>query len=500
MHSTVKKFVLGSNEGLKMKQMSKIQIINVILCGGSGSRLWPLSRSDFPKQFLNLTSEKSLLQETFTRMGRLKKFASFNVKSIVLANEKHRFLLLDQIAAKNNSKIILEPVSRNTAASLTLAALEAVKDNKDPILVVTPSDHYIKNTKVFIENISKSIRVALNGNTVLFGIKPNCIKNGYGFIEQKGKEGFFGEFDVKKFVEKPDINTAQKFSSNKNYFWNSGIFVIQASTWLKAMKKFDFNMYSLLESSYKNAITDTQFIWPEPHSFSLSPNKSIDYAVMENLPNKEFPLKLIHLDVGWNDLGSWDAIWEVQKKDKQGNVFIGDVIANQSNNSLVYSNHRLVAVSRVNDLIVVETADSVLVVDKNKAQEVKSIIKTLDQKGRTEKDLHRKESRPWGWFDIIDEGPQFKVKRIHLKVGGSISLQRHLKRAEHWIVVKGVALVIAGKKKLILKQNESTFIPKNTVHQLSNAGKTILEIVEVQSGDYLGEDDIERFDDKYGRK
>jgi mannose-1-phosphate guanylyltransferase/mannose-6-phosphate isomerase len=483
-----------------MQRMSKIQIINVILCGGSGSRIWPLSRSDFPKQFLNLISEKSLLQETFTRMGRLKKFASFNVKSLFLASEKHRFLLLDQIANKNNSKIILEPASRNTAASLTLAALEAVKGNKDPILLVTPSDHCIKNTEVFIENINKSIKLAINGNIVLFGIKPNCLKTGYGFIKQKGKKGFFGEFDVEKFIEKPEIKTAEKFSSNKKYFWNSGIFVIQASVWLKAIKKFDFNMYSLLKTSYKNRTIDDQFIRPEPNSFALSPNKSIDYAVMENLPDKEFPFKLIHLDVGWNDLGSWDAVWEIRKKNNQGNVFSGDVIANQTRNSLVYSNHRLVAVSGINDLIVIETADSVLVVNKNKSQEVKSIIKTLDNKDRVEKDLHRKENRPWGWFDIIDQGPQFKVKRIHLKAGASISLQKHLKRAEHWIVVKGIAQVIAGKKKLILKENESTFIPKNTLHQLSNPGKTILEIIEVQSGDYLGEDDIKRFDDKYGRK
>lgn len=480
--------------------MTKYLITPVVLCGGSGTRLWPLSRLGFPKQFLILSGTKSLFQQT---IARIQNIVSNNIdieETLIVTNEEHRFLVLEQLRDIEaiSAKLILEPLGRNTAPALTLAALQALSHKKDPILFVTPADHRIKNEEVFVETIHRGIKVAEQGAFVVLGIKPNRPDTGFGYIKQHGVKGKNKEFDVLGFKEKPDLDTAKQYLKNDNYTWNSGIFLVKASVWLDLLRQFRSDILETTRKAFEAHVQDDLFIRPNDDFFQKVPSESIDYAVIEKLPGK-YPLKVISLDVGWDDLGSWDAVWESEEKDHQGNVIYGDNILYNTKNSLIYSSNRLVATSGLKDIVVIETADSVMVLNRNESQSVKLIVNQLISKKREEENLHRKVFRPWGWFDRLDQGDRFKVKRIQVNPGASLSLQKHTKRAEHWIVVKGSAQVTCENKTFILKENESTYIPLGTTHKLSNPGIEILEIIEVQSGNYLGEDDIERFEDSYGR-
>lgn len=480
--------------------MLKYKITPVILCGGSGSRLWPLSRNSNPKQFLFLFGESSLFQQAIFNSQNL---ISDNIeihKTLIVANEDHRFIVLEQLSKfkVDPIEIILEPCSKNTAPALTVSSYAATSNDTDPILVVMPSDQMIKDGEEFKIAVQKAIRLASSGSIVLLGIKPSSPETGFGYIKQESKKGEFSEFNVIEFKEKPDKRTAEKYIKDGNYSWNSGIFILKASLWLKAITEFRSDILEPAKDAFDTRTYDQKFIRLNADYFNKIPNESIDYAVMEKAPNS-FSLKVILLSSCWNDLGSWNALWQIEEKDKQGNVIFGDSMALDTNNSLLYSSSRLTVASGVNDMVIVETADSVLVLNRNQTQDVKKVVDQLKLLGREEQNLHRKIYRPWGWFDIIDEGSNFKVKRIQVNPGASLSLQKHLKRAEHWVVVKGLASVICGKEILTLKENESTYIPLGEIHQLSNIGQDILEVIEVQSGEYLGEDDIERFNDVYGR-
>jgi mannose-1-phosphate guanylyltransferase/mannose-6-phosphate isomerase len=488
-------------------------IIPVILCGGSGTRLWPLSRSGFPKQFLVLSGDdsgKSLFQQAVERLNTL----SDNQlgSTIIVTNEEHRFLVLDQLREMPsiNAALLLEPEGRNTAPALTLAAMYASEKNSgdaDPILVITPADQTIQNSPAFTKALNECIQVVQedqDAKTIaILGITARAPETGYGYIKKSGQQGAHGEYTVEQFVEKPDAKTAQSYLADGNYFWNGGMFVLRASTWLAALKEFRADIFGATETAWVARKTDhadtTEFIRPDKEIFKAIPSESIDYAVIEKCPRSAFTIKMIELDAGWNDLGAWDAVWQVGKKDAQGNVTSGDTLLSNSNNSLVHATTRLVSAVGVDNLVIIETADAVLVADRANSQDVKSIVNQLEQQKREEKNLHRKVARPWGWYDSVDEGERFKVKRIQVNPGASLSLQMHHHRAEHWIVVKGTAEITNGDKVITLSENQSTFIPQGQTHRLANPGKTPLEIIEVQSGSYLGEDDIVRFEDTYGR-
>ena len=487
-------------------------VIPVILCGGSGTRLWPLSRANFPKQFLILShgdstnSNQSLFQQAVMRVNSVEGNKTTLGSTVVVANEEHRFLALDQIRELSNVKstILLEPFGKNTAPALTLAALFAVDKADDPILLVTPADQAIINLAAFSAALQESLVAAQLGAITILGIQPDSAQTGYGYIQSR--QSYFPNEpnDVECFVEKPDAKTARNYLEQGNYFWNSGIFVLKASVWLSALGNFRPDILSATEKAWQNrqqdSANDILFIRPEKKSFADIPAESIDCAVIEKCPGTQFPIKMVKLDAGWSDLGAWDAVWQIGKADANGNVATGDVLLNDVHDSLIHSSSRLVSAVGVQDLIVVETADAVLVANRSKSQNVKNIVAQLDQKRREEKNLHRKVFRPWGWYDNVDQGEHFKVKRIQVKPGASLSLQMHHHRAEHWIVVKGVAEIHNGDQILMLKENQSTFIPQGQKHRLSNPGLEPLEIIEVQSGSYLGEDDIVRFDDVYGRQ
>lgn len=487
-------------------------VIPVILCGGSGTRLWPLSRSGFPKQFLVLSggaSAQSLFQQAVQRIHSV---ASPNIvlgSTLVVTNEEHRFLVLDQLRELGsvNATLLLEPSGRNTAPALSMAALCAAHlyRGQDPILVITPADQTIQNQGAFTKALQDSIGVVeQNAEAIsILGITPASPETGYGYIQRADIKGVNQEYDVEKFVEKPDSNTAQEFLGAGNYLWNSGMFVLRASTWLAALKEFREDIFKASENAWRAKSVDSSggvtFIRPGKKEFDDIPSESIDYAVIEKCPHSCFPIKMIELDAGWNDLGVWDAVWRVGKKDQDGNVVSGDALLISSKNSLVHASSRLVTAAGVENLIIVETADAVMVADRNNSQEVKNIVGLLEAQGRKENNLHRKVSRPWGWYDSVDEGEHFKVKRIQVKPGASLSLQMHHYRAEHWIVVKGIAEITNGDQVITLTENQSTFIPQGQTHRLANRGIEPLEIIEVQSGSYLGEDDIVRFEDTYGR-
>jgi mannose-1-phosphate guanylyltransferase/mannose-6-phosphate isomerase len=505
---------------------STISVIPVILCGGSGTRLWPLSRSGFPKQFLVLSgddSNQSLFQQAIERInaigdqnqGGLNQVSIELGSTLIVTNEEHRFLALDQLRELKDiqATLLLEPVGRNTAPALTLAAFQA-KDLKvgsesiDPILVITPADQTIQNQAVFIKALQDCVAIvsADDGKQtiVILGITPTAPETGYGYIKRNAKQGSQGEYAVERFVEKPDAQTAQAYLADGNYLWNSGMFVMRASTWLSALKEFRPDIYGATETAWVARTVDeagqTTFIRPDKEIFQTIPNESIDYAVIEKCPeSNKFNVKMVELNAGWNDLGAWDAVWQVGKQDENGNVTSGDAIASNSRNSLIHSSSRLVSAVGVDNLIIVETADAVLVADRKKSQDVKHIVTQLEAQKRDEKNLHRKVARPWGWYDSVDEGERFKVKRIQVKPGASLSLQMHHHRAEHWIVVKGVAEITNGDQVITLTENQSTYIPQGQTHRLANPGSSPLEIIEVQSGSYLGEDDIVRFEDNYGR-
>ncbi len=484
-----------------MQKISTIQVTPVILCGGSGTRLWPLSRSGFPKQFLVLSGITSLFQQAVERVNNITSNDISVGETLVVTGEEHRFIALEQLREIQSvsAKLILEPVGKNTAPALTLAALQALKSGDDPVLVVTPADQTVQNTKAFASAIQRAVRVADSGAIVILGIKPTGPETGFGYIKQSISVGDVGDFNVAKFVEKPDLKTAQSYLDSGDYSWNGGMFVVRASVWIKALNTFRKDILTATENAFNQLTIDQQFIRPNNELFKDIPSESVDYAVIEKCPGSKFAIKVVPLDAGWNDLGTWDAVWQVGDKDENGNLIQGDALVEASQNNLIHASHRLVSAVGVNDLVIIETADAVMVADRSQSQHVKKIVSQLSDQAREEGVLHRKVSRPWGWYDTIDIGERFKVKRIQVNPGASLSLQKHAKRAEHWVVVKGTAEITCGDKSITLKENESTYIPLGEQHRLSNSTNEPLEIVEVQTGAYLGEDDIVRIDDGYGR-
>jgi mannose-1-phosphate guanylyltransferase/mannose-6-phosphate isomerase len=499
-----------------MRNSAKSLVTPVILCGGSGTRLWPLSRSGFPKQFLVLSgndSNQSLFQEAINRINAIGDAYIYLNPTLIVTNEEHRFLALDQLRELKNIKatLLLEPVGRNTAPALSLAALHALEQSKaedlDPILVITPADQTVQNQAAFVKALQDCVTVVAEDESkktiAILGITPTAPETGYGYIRRDSAKGKNNELTVAQFVEKPDVKTAQAYLADGNYLWNSGMFVLRASTWLAALSQYRPDIAKAAEAAWNVKSTDQSgdvtFVRPDKLLFTAVPSESIDYAVIEKCTADTFSVKMVELDAGWNDLGAWDAVWQVGKQDQDGNVTTGDALLANTKNSLVHASSRLVSAVGVENLIIVETADAVLIADRKNSQDVKSIVNQLGQQQREEKNLHRKVARPWGWYDSVDEGERFKVKRIQVKPGASLSLQMHHHRAEHWIVVKGTAEITNGDQVIILTENQSTYIPQGETHRLANPGKDSLEIIEVQSGSYLGEDDIVRFEDTYGR-
>jgi mannose-1-phosphate guanylyltransferase/mannose-6-phosphate isomerase len=483
----------------------KQKIIPVILSGGSGTRLWPLSRTGFPKQFLCLTSNESLFQQANKRLLGVANSDIEVENPIIVTGEEHRFIATEQLreAGIKLGTALLEPIGRNTAPALTLAALAARADGQDPIMVVTPADQTVSNVVAFVESIRQSVREAVDGSIVTLGVRPTHPEAGYGYI--RANPGSQSDImQVQRFVEKPNVATAQQYLAEGCYYWNAGIFVLKASVWLKALKQFRPDILLATTLAWEKRSIDahiaTQFVRPGKAEFAAIPAESIDYAVMEHCPGSSQPICMAPLDAGWSDLGAWDSVWNELPKDDQGNAHQGDVLTTDSRNTLVHASSRLVGLVGLENVIVIETPDAVLVADKSRSQDVKQLITQLKENKRGEHIQHRKVHRPWGWYDSIDEGVRFRVKRIQVKPGASLSLQMHHHRAEHWVVVKGTAEITNGDKTLLLTENQSTYIPLGEVHRLANPGTIPLEIIEVQSGSYLGEDDIVRYEDTYGRK
>lgn len=469
----------------------------VILCGGSGSRLWPLSREQYPKQLLKLSGDHTMLQATALRMKQAKVGASVQAP-ILVGNEEYRFLLAEQMRECKipYAGLILEPAGRNTAPALTIAALAAQAGGADPLLLVMPADQVIQDEDVFHTAVAEAIPQAAAGKLVTFGIVPTAPETGYGYI-QRGAALTDAAYAVSRFVEKPAREIAESYLAEGGYYWNGGIFVVRASVWLEKLAQFRPDIAKACQQAYAEGSSDRDFFRPGKSAFSNSPSDSIDYAVMEKAAAGE--VVVVPLNARWSDLGAWNALWEVSKKDADDNVLMGDVIAIDTTNTLVLSDKRLIACVGLDNAVVVETTDAILVADKGHMQQVKDVVNQLKQAGRNEHASHRKVYRPWGWYDSIDAGERFQVKRIVVNPGASLSLQMHHHRAEHWIVVSGTALVTKGEETFLVSENESTYIPLGTTHRLENPGKLPLEMIEVQSGSYLGEDDIVRFADVYGR-
>lgn len=476
-------------------------IVPVILCGGSGTRLWPLSRTGFPKQFLVLSGTTSLFQQAVARVNGLAAADIHVAETLVVTNEEHRFLALDQLREMKDvaATLLLEPAGRNTAPALTLAALQASVAGEDPILVVTPADQTITDAAAFTAALQAAVRCAADGSIAILGITPDRAETGYGYIRRAGTAGAHGDYAVAQFAEKPDADTARAYLASGEHAWNSGMFVLRASVWLAALQEFRPDIAEAVEQAWQGRASDAAFIRPEAAAFRATPAESVDYAVIEHCPAAGRPIRMVPLAAGWSDLGAWDAVWQVGEHDARGNVAVGDALLADTENTLVHASSRLVGAVGVRDLVIVETADAVLVADKARSQEVKKIVAALDAQHRGEYALHRKVHRPWGWYDSIDEAERFKVKRILVKPGASLSLQMHHHRAEHWIVVRGTAEVTCGDRVTLISENQSTYIPLGERHRLANPGRIPLEIIEVQSGSYLEEDDIVRYDDSYGR-
>jgi mannose-1-phosphate guanylyltransferase/mannose-6-phosphate isomerase len=482
-----------------MRSSPRIPVQPVVMAGGSGTRLWPMSRAGYPKQFLVLTADGvSLFQLAVQRLSALGS-ERFDIEApLTVGNEEHRFLMIDQLreGGMDPGHVLLEPVGRNTAPALTLAALSAQQDGADPVLVVTPADHVIADQSAFKRSMHEAIEAAADGAIVLLGIRPTRAETGYGYVRGGGDVGLQ---PVQQFVEKPNAAAAARYLADRRYCWNSGMFVLRASVWLKALQAFRPDIAAATRAAFDARKTDDRFVRPDRTLFEKVPSESIDFAVMERCPDSAFAICMAPLDAGWDDLGAWDAVWQVAPKDAHGNAALGDALLKNSRNCLVHSTGRLVSVVGVENAVVVETSDAVLVVDRSCSQDVKHVVEALSASGRNEGRMHRKVHRPWGWYDSVDAGPRFQVKRIMVKPGASLSLQMHHQRAEHWIVVSGVAEVVNGDQVSTLRVNESTYIPIGQKHRLSNPGTEPLEIIEVQSGSYLGEDDIVRFEDTYGR-
>jgi mannose-1-phosphate guanylyltransferase/mannose-6-phosphate isomerase len=479
-----------------------IPVQPVVMAGGSGTRLWPLSRAAFPKQFLVLTDDRrSLFQQAVRRLSpAVLGGADFAVAPpLTVGNEEHRFMVLDQLRAggADLGRVLLEPLGRNTAPAMTLAALAACEGGADPVLVVTPADHVIPQLDAFARAMHAAIREAARGTVVVLGVRPTRPETGYGYIRSDTAAGQTQA--VIEFVEKPDLATAERYLADGHYRWNSGMFVVRASVWLAALEAFRPDIATATRRAWTSRAVDESFVRPGQAEFAQVPAESIDYAVMERCPGSAIPIRMALLDAGWDDLGGWDAVWQVAAKDASGNAHLGDALVQGSRDTLVHATSRLVSVVGVEGVVVVETPDAVLVADRRRSQEVRQVVAALEAQGREEKNLHRKVHRPWGWYDSIDSGPRFKVKRIMVKPGASLSLQMHHHRAEHWVVVSGTAEVTVGEQVITLTENQSTYIPLGQRHRLANPGKVPLEIIEVQSGAYLGEDDIVRFEDSYGR-
>jgi len=465
-------------------------MIPVILSGGSGTRLWPLSRGHYPKQFLPLVSEHTMVQETVLRLDGLKGLKA----PLAVCNEDHRFMMAEQLweIGVKPAAIILEPMGRNTAPAVAMAALTATSE--DDVLLILPADHVISDLDVFHKAVVQAKALAEQGFLVTFGIVPTEPETGYGYIKRDTLQ-HGSAYSVAAFVEKPDAETAKHYLKSGDFYWNSGMFAFKAGSFLTELEKFNPDMLVICRQALKAAKVDMDFVRLDKEIFSTCPADSIDYAVME----KTDKAVVIPLDAGWNDVGSWSALWDVTDKDPFGNAICGDVLTVDTRNSFIHAQSKLVAVIGVNDLVIVETDDAVMISSKDRVQEVKQIVGQLKALGRSEADIHRKAYRPWGHYDLVDTGERHQTKRIVVKPGGKLSVQKHHHRAEHWVVVKGTALVTKGDEKLLITENESIYIPLGIVHCLENPGVIPLEIVEVQSGSYLGEDDIVRFDDQYGR-
>lgn len=466
-------------------------ILPVVLSGGAGTRLWPMSRELYPKQLLPLISRRTMLQETVMRLDGLAKVAP----PLVVCNDAHRFMVAEQVRQLGQvpSGIILEPCGRNTAPAAAVAALHALASDH-PILLVLPADHLIQDIPEFQRVVEQAVESAAAGKLVTFGIVPTKPETGYGYIEAESRETGRASA-VLNFVEKPDLEKAQAYLDDGRYFWNSGMFMFRADRYLEELERCRPDIYSACQKVYAGITGDLDFLRLDAGLFAECPSDSIDYAVMEKTENAVvYPLA-----AGWNDIGSWSSLWDVQPHDDEGNVRIGDIVTEQVRNCYVHAEKRLVAAVGVENLIIVETADAVLVADRDKVQDVKGVVEQLKSSGRGEALLHRRVNRPWGAYEGIDVGERFQVKRITVDPGASLSLQKHHHRAEHWVVVRGTARVTCGSEVRLLTENQSTYIPLGEVHRLENPGRIPLEMIEVQSGSYLGEDDIVRYDDNYGR-
>jgi mannose-1-phosphate guanylyltransferase/mannose-6-phosphate isomerase len=481
-----------------------MQLLPVILSGGSGTRLWPLSREQYPKQLLALTGDLTMLQSTVHRLDDSIDWPGIAIEPpLVLANEESRFITVEQLRQVNVQPrgIILEPVGRNTAPALTLAALYALQDGNDPLLLAMPADHVIEDLSAFRNAVSLGVLPAQQGKLATFGIVPDLPETGYGYIRAAypASETYFS---IAEFVEKPDRATAERYVANGEYFWNSGIYMVKASEWIKLIGLYRREILQACKQSFLAASRDDNFMWIAPAQFAQCPSDSIDYAVMEKISDPVTGQSrgiVIPMDAGWSDLGAWSALLDIGEKDSDGNLLSNDVVALRSRNSLVMSGGRLVACIGIDNMIVVETPDAVLVASRDRIDHVRELVSILKDAGRSEAAAHRKIHRPWGNYDSIDNGVRFQVKRIVVNPGASLSMQMHYHRAEHWIVVTGTARVTRGDEVFILAENQSTYIPLGTKHRLENPGIVPLEIIEVQSGTYLGEDDIVRFEDNYGR-
>ncbi|THF66820.1 mannose-1-phosphate guanylyltransferase/mannose-6-phosphate isomerase [Pseudothauera nasutitermitis] len=477
----------------------------VILCGGAGTRLWPMSRDQHPKQLLSLLGERTLLQATVGRVEPLGALLEVERSPIVVCNEAYRFITAEQLrqAGVPQPTILLEPAGRNTAPALTLAALQVERQAEDALLLVMPADHLIDDSAAFADAVLRAAECAAAGAVLTFGIRPRRAETGYGYLQVERDDGGSGvPLPVLAFVEKPDAPTAERYMEDGSYLWNSGIFLLRASVWLRAMERFAPDILAQCRKAIDAAQADMDFIRVASDVFTACRSESIDYAVMERLSGDAesgIDIAVVPMEAGWSDVGTWDALWEAAPRDDEDNALRGDVLAQDTEGCLVQATHRMVACVGVRDLIVVETADAVLVARRGSGQGLREVVARLKAEGRTQYAVHRKIHRPWGCYDAIDAGERFQVKHIIVEPGATLSLQMHHHRAEHWVVVRGTAKVTRGDESFLLAENESTYIPIGVHHRLENPGKLPLELIEVQSGSYLGEDDIVRLEDYYGR-